>query len=149
MRSVNTRLLEILAASLSQRVVEFFLLENRSQSHFFLPHTYLLQTFHPENGLERGSTCCLLQALHTDRKFVPTERDLGTHVLNLQMVKLSPREEAGFHKVTPGVREECTSISRILSCRCFLSLLCHISGMNVFDKTLNGGSSVLTHHSIF
>lgn len=40
------------------------------------------------------------------KKLVPIAGNLRTHVLNLQMIKLSPREEAGFAEVIPGIMED-------------------------------------------
>lgn len=40
------------------------------------------------------------------KKLVPTVGNLRTHVLNLQMIKLSPREEAGFAEVIAGIMED-------------------------------------------
>lgn len=56
----------------------------------------------------RGRVSCCLRAGSTtwNKALVTTEGDLGTRVLNLHMIKLSPREEAGFAGVTPGVRQD-------------------------------------------
>lgn len=44
-----------------------------------------------------------------NKKPVRAEGDLKTHILNLQMVKLSPREKAGFAEVKSGVMEDYNS----------------------------------------
>lgn len=82
------------------------------------------------------------------KKLVSTEGNLRTHVLNLQMIKLSPREEAGFAEVIAGIMQAAIPVSRILGYCCFPCLLCHISCLKAFDSTLNGGSSMLTPHII-
>lgn len=41
-----------------------------------------------------------------NKTLVTTEGDLGTRVLNLHTIKLSPREETGFAGVTPGVMQD-------------------------------------------
>lgn len=61
------------------------------------------------------------------KKLVSTEGNLRTHVLNLQMIKLSPREEAGFAEVIAGIMQDRHSSFSNLSLLLFsLSALPHL-----------------------